>query len=96
MEYKQFVSFAENTIEKFDIIKDMDYSRFISALVYLLQYMTEYKKAEELYEKALYIREKVLGEEHLDTAVIYNNLAASYKKQKEYKKTEGLYKKVYG
>ena len=46
----------------------------------------EYQKAEELYEKSLRIREKVLGEEHPDTATSYNNLAGVYKSQGEYQK----------
>ncbi|MDE6056306.1 MAG: tetratricopeptide repeat protein, partial [Lachnospiraceae bacterium] len=45
----------------------------------------EYKKAEELYKKALVISERVLGEGHPDTATSYNNLALVYDSQGEYK-----------
>ena len=38
----------------------------------------EYAKALEWYEKALIIREKVLGREHPDVATIYNNIAFLY------------------
>ena len=47
--------------------------------------MGEYRKAEELYQKSLRISKRVLGEEHPDTAINYNNLAGVYRSQGEYK-----------
>jgi tetratricopeptide (TPR) repeat protein len=38
------------------------------------------------YQKALAVREKVLGAEHSDTASIYNNIAIVYRNQSEYDK----------
>ena len=38
----------------------------------------KYREAEELYKKALAIREETLGEEHPDTASSYYNLADLY------------------
>jgi tetratricopeptide (TPR) repeat protein len=44
----------------------------------------EYLQALEWYQKALVIREKVLGKEHPDTATICNNIAGVYNKQGKY------------
>jgi len=38
----------------------------------------------EWYRKALAINEKVLGEEHPDTATTYNNIAGVYSSQGDY------------
>ena len=53
-----------------------------------------YEKALEWYEKALAIREKVLGEEHPDTASTYNNMATTFEKQHKYEKALDLYEKA--
>ena len=45
-----------------------------------------YEKALEYYEKALAIREKVLGKEHSSTATTYNNMAGVYEDQGNYEK----------
>ena len=44
----------------------------------------EYDIALEWYEKALAIREKVLGKDHPDTATTYNNIAGVYSRKGEY------------
>jgi len=54
----------------------------------------DYKKAEPLYNKALNIREKLLGVEHPSTAASYNHLAGLYKSIGDYKKAEALYNKA--
>ena len=41
------------------------------------------------------IREKVLGEEHPDTAISYNNLAGVYHDQEKYKVSLSYYYKAY-
>jgi Tetratricopeptide repeat len=41
----------------------------------------KYRKAEPLYERALAIREKTLGPDHLDVRISLNNLAALYEAQ---------------
>ena len=43
-----------------------------------------YNQALEWYQKALVISEKVLGTDHPDTAVTYNNIATIYKNQGDY------------
>ncbi|RUP51353.1 Tetratricopeptide repeat-domain-containing protein [Jimgerdemannia flammicorona] len=50
----------------------------------------KYDKAEPLYERALIIREKVLGSEHPDTAQYLNNLAIFYRGQGDYDKARLL------
>ena len=54
----------------------------------------EYDKALEWYQKALNIREKILGPDHPDTAATYNNIAAVYSKQGEYNKALEWYQKA--
>ena len=46
----------------------------------------DYSKALEWYEKALAIKEKVLGKEHPSTATTYNNIAGVYESQGDYPK----------
>jgi tetratricopeptide (TPR) repeat protein len=63
----------------------------------------QYAQAEPLLQRALAIRERVLGPEHLDTATSLNNLAGLYWSQRQYAQAEPLYQraltideKVYG
>ena len=42
--------------------------------------LADYRQALLYYEKALNIREKVLGKEHPTTKVIFDNLKTTYKK----------------
>ncbi|MGB6301921.1 MAG: tetratricopeptide repeat protein, partial [Rivularia sp. (in: cyanobacteria)] len=51
----------------------------------------KYREAIPLAERALAIREKVLGEEHPDVAQSLNNLALLYYSQGNYSKAEPLY-----
>ena len=53
----------------------------------------KYKQAIPLAERALAIREKVLGKEHLDTATSLNNLAELYRNMGSYDKAEPLLKR---
>ena len=52
--------------------------------------VAQYPEAEPLYQRALAIRERVLGAEHPDTASSLNNLAILYAKQGKYEKAEPL------
>ncbi|NJO61976.1 MAG: tetratricopeptide repeat protein, partial [Richelia sp. RM2_1_2] len=51
----------------------------------------KYAEAIPLAEKALAIREKVLGKEHPDVATSLNNLAGLYESQGNYSSSEPLY-----
>ena len=93
LEGQKFIPFAEKMIEKLNMGEDIGQIGFIYSIAYLLYYVSEYKKAEELYAKSLRIGKKVLGENHLSTAISYNNLAVVYKSQGEYEKAEELYEK---
>ena len=54
----------------------------------------QYEEAEELYKRALEIYEDELGEEHLYTAFVLNDLAMLYDEQERYKEAEKLYKRA--
>jgi tetratricopeptide (TPR) repeat protein len=54
--------------------------------------MREYQQAELLYQRALRIKEKALGQNHYSVAISLNNLATLYASQKQYTKAEPLYK----
>ena len=49
----------------------------------------KYDEALAMYEKALSIRLKKLGDDHPDVADTYNNMAVVYKKQGKYNVREG-------
>ena len=53
-----------------------------------------YADAEPLYQRALAIREKVLGPEHPDVATSLNNLAALYHAQGRYADAEPLFQRA--
>jgi len=53
-----------------------------------------YDKAEDCYNKALAVQEKVLGKESAEVATTLNNMANLYKDQKKYEKAEPIYKRV--
>ncbi|GHO80418.1 tetratricopeptide repeat protein [Ktedonobacter sp. SOSP1-85] len=56
-----------------------------------LQERALYTLAEPLYQRALRLREELLGTEHPDTARTMNNLAVLYSKQGRYAEAEPLY-----
>jgi tetratricopeptide (TPR) repeat protein len=54
----------------------------------------QFAQAESLYQRALAIREKVLGPDHPDTSAILNNLGLLYRAQGRYKEAEPLYQRA--
>ena len=63
----------------------------------------DYDKSTEYYDKAIIIREKVLGTDHPETASVYNNIALVYYEKGDYEKALEYYnmaltihKKVFG
>jgi Tetratricopeptide repeat len=52
--------------------------------------MGDYGKAVPLFQRALQIRRKVFGAEHLDTADSLNNLAMCYLEASEYDSAKPL------
>ena len=93
LESQKYIPYAESMIEKLSGWNNLDQAAFASAVGNLLYYAADYKKAEGLFEYSLRIRERVLGKEHLYTAMSYNELARLYVGQGEYKKAEELYKR---
>ena len=61
----------------------------------ILQQMGRTADAEPLHRRALAIREKALGAEHLDLATSLNNLALLYRAQGWYAESEPLYRRAY-
>ncbi|NEQ81057.1 MAG: tetratricopeptide repeat protein, partial [Moorea sp. SIO2I5] len=53
-----------------------------------------YQEAEPLYQQALDLRKRLLGEEHPDVATSLNNLAALYSRQGRYQQAEPLYQQA--
>ena len=54
----------------------------------------KYKEAEPLYQQALALRQKLLGDDHPDVATSLNNLASLYYSQGKYKEAEPLYQQA--
>ncbi|MEY8428236.1 tetratricopeptide repeat protein [Lachnospiraceae bacterium 46-15] len=69
LEGQKFIPFVEKMIEKLEIGKNFEQVDFIAGIAYFLSYIAEYKKAESLYKRVLHISEKILGEEHPDSAI---------------------------
>nr|MDZ8282241.1 FxSxx-COOH system tetratricopeptide repeat protein [Nostoc sp. ChiSLP01] len=61
---------------------------------YYLQERGQYAEAEPLYQTALSLRRRLLGEAHTDVATSYNNLAALYQSQGRYSEAEPLHQKA--
>jgi tetratricopeptide (TPR) repeat protein len=53
-----------------------------------------YADAEPFYQRALAIRERVLGPDHPDVALSLNNLAVLYDAQGRYAEAEPLYRRA--
>jgi len=91
---RKYIDRAEYWIRNYKNKKDIKYLNLLNNLASFYEMVGEYRKAKPLYIKALNISEKILGEEHPDTAIIYNNLAELYRSIGEYQKAEPLYLKV--
>src|SRR6266566_3030647 len=66
-------------------------ARLLNQTGYYLDEHAQYEQAKPLYERALAIREQVLGPNHPDTATSLNNLAALYDSQGNYEQAKPLY-----
>ena len=91
--YDNFIERAEYWVENYNK-NDEKYALLLNNFGRVYTILAHYEKAEPLYDKALKIREEVLGENHPDTATSANNLAGLYRLKGEYKKAELLYNKV--
>jgi tetratricopeptide (TPR) repeat protein len=66
----------------------------LNAVGYYLDARARFSEAEPLFQRALAIREKILGPEHRDVAGSLNNLAGLYYEQGEYARAEPLYQRA--
>ncbi|MGD0128556.1 MAG: FxSxx-COOH system tetratricopeptide repeat protein [Terriglobia bacterium] len=71
-------------------------ARLFNKAGYYLQERARYSEAEPLYQRALGIREKVLGPEHPGVATSLNNLAELYYAQGKYSEAEPLHERALG
>ncbi|MGB3293029.1 MAG: tetratricopeptide repeat protein [Phormidesmis sp.] len=71
-----------------------DYASSLDWLANVYQNQGRHEQAEPLYEQALALRRKLLGEEHPDVANSLNNLAALYDSQGRYEQAEPLYEQA--
>jgi tetratricopeptide (TPR) repeat protein len=69
-------------------------ARLLNKTAFYIDDRAQYVEAEPLYQRALAIREKALGPEHLSVATILNNLAVLYRTQGRYKEAEPLYQRA--
>ena len=76
--------------------RDRQLVESLHSLAELYKAQGRYAEAEPLYQRALGIREKVLGPEHPAVATILNNLAELYRTQGRYAQAEPLYKRALG
>src|SRR5260221_10565060 len=70
---------------------DEIYILHLSNLAWLYALMGSYEKAEPLFQDALEIRKKVLGEDNPTYATSLNNLALLYQSMGQYQRAEPLF-----
>jgi tetratricopeptide (TPR) repeat protein len=68
-----------------------DFASTLSNLAFLYRSQGRYDQAEPLYQQALELRKRLLGEEHPYVATSLNNLAFLYHSQGRYAEAEPLY-----
>eukprot|EP01087_Luapelamoeba_hula_P007418 TRINITY_DN181_c2_g1_i1.p1 TRINITY_DN181_c2_g1~~TRINITY_DN181_c2_g1_i1.p1 ORF type:complete len:1492 (-),score=334.59 TRINITY_DN181_c2_g1_i1:1835-6310(-) len=66
----------------------------LDALAYMYRMAGKYAKAAPLYERAMDIRERILGPDNAEFASSVNSLAILYRHQGKYEKAEPLYNKA--
>jgi tetratricopeptide (TPR) repeat protein len=74
--------------------EDKRAAELCNTLGYCLRMVGASSEARPLYERALTIREKVLGGEHPDTAITLNSLAAVLTEQGDYEEAQPLYEQA--
>lgn len=82
-----------SSIEGLDLQID-DIHALCFNIAYSFSEFAMYTESVQFYNKALQIREKLLGAEHPDTAATYNNIAGVYDSQGDYHKALEWYQKA--
>lgn len=82
-----------------ELIKEFDFefasaTRLLNESGYYLKARGQYSEAEPFYRLSLAVRERALGPEHPDTALILNNLAVLYGEQQRYEEAEPLIRRA--
>ncbi|MDZ8261154.1 tetratricopeptide repeat protein [Nostoc sp. ChiQUE01b] len=73
---------------------EKDLATSLNNLAYLYDSQGRYSEAEPLYQQALALDRKLLGESHPDVATSLNNLAGLYDSQGRYSEAEPLYQQA--
>lgn len=73
----------------------LEAAQLLNQVAYYLRERARYPEAETLYQRALEIRVGNLGEDHLDTAQSYYNLARLYFDTARYREAEALYQRAF-
>jgi len=101
--YKEAGEYYQEAAELLPAGNDEKLAEYLNKAGQTFYYAGLYDQAKPLYEKALVIREKILGSEHPDVATSLNNLAALHKDLGNYEQAKPLYEralaideKVYG
>lgn len=92
-QYLPHAQSCANLIEQWDMAF-AEAARLLNKAGYFLYDQAQYSLAEPLFQRALAIREKVLGAEHRETATSLNNLGALYDDLGIYEQAEPLYKRA--
>ena len=90
LECQQYLPFAESIAERICLNDTSSEIVFLKEIAYLLQYIGSNSKAEILYKRILDIDINKYGENHINTTIIYNNLAALYNSQGRYDEASPL------
>jgi tetratricopeptide (TPR) repeat protein len=95
-DYQQELALAIEYFSKAaDLQKELgleeDFASTLSNLAFLYRSQGRYDQAEPLYQQALELRKRLLGEEHPYVATSLNNLAFLYHSQGRYAEAEPLY-----
>jgi len=85
---------AESFLKKYEKEETVDYAIFCHNIAGVYYIQGDYPKALEWFQKALTIRETVLGKEHPSTATTYNNIAGVYYIQGDYPKALEWFQKA--
>jgi len=92
-EYIPQVLTCNALIEQWDMVLP-EATQLLNDAGYYLRVSAQYEQAEPLLQRALAIRERVLGADHPDTANSLNNVATLYQNQGRYNEAEPLFQRA--
>jgi len=92
--YKEAGEYYQEAAELLPAGNDEKLAEYLNWAGEAFYYAGLYDQAKPLFEKALAIREKILGSEHPDVATSLNNLAGLHKTQGNYEQAKPLYERA--